>query len=60
MVESSHELCNAFLGELDVFIAQGINDNQRTAANLIIKSYRKWEPRLFAQGGKGAHQVSLS
>ena len=53
MGESSHELCSAFVGELVVFITQGIKDHQRRAAKLIIESYRKWESGLFAQNGEG-------
>ena len=53
MEESSHELCSAYIGELDVFITQGIKDHERRAAKLIIESYRKWESRLFAQNEEG-------
>ena len=53
MEEISHELCSAFVGELDVFITQRIKDHERRASKLIVESYRKWESRLFAQNEEG-------
>ena len=50
---NSHEMCSAYIEELEVFITQNIKDHDRRAAKLIIESYRKWESRLFSQNAEG-------
>lgn len=50
---NSHELCGAYIGEVEVFVTQGIKNHDRRDANIIIESYGKWESRLFEQNADG-------
>lgn len=46
-------MCRGYVGEPDIFITQNMTDHERTAAKVIIQSYRKRESRLFWQNADG-------
>ncbi len=50
---NSREMCRAYLGELEIFITQNMNDHKGKPARIINDSYRKWESRLFAPNADG-------